>query len=75
MEQRRLTKKDIVDLIVAEATNKLFTGDRRDGDAPPITIQNFTDEMIRHGATALRARLSRLSLADLVNEGVRRSQI
>lgn len=70
MERRRLTKKDIVDLIVAEATNKLFTGDSRDGDTPPITIQNFNDEMMRHGARALRARLSRLSLADLVNEGV-----
>ena len=70
MERRRLTKKDIVDLIVAAATNKLFTGDSRDGTAPPITFQNFLDEMMRHGARALRARLSALSFADLVSEGV-----
>ena len=70
MEQRRLTKKEIVDFIIAAATNKLFTGDGRDGAAPPITFHNFLNEMMRHGAKALRARLSVLSFADLLSESL-----
>jgi hypothetical protein len=61
-------RKGIVDAIIAEATNRLFAGDERDGAVPPITLQNFFDESIRYGAKALRARLSRLSRADLLEE-------
>src|SRR6516165_7329850 len=65
------TKKEIVDWIVAEATLGRFRGDKRDGEAPPITIQNFTNEMVvRYAAKALRARLSRLSYAELLTEAV-----
>ena len=67
MEQRRRTKK-IVDWIVAKATWGHFKGDKRDGEAPPITIQNFVLESPRYGARALRARLSRLSSAELLAE-------
>src|SRR5262249_40168063 len=70
MEQPRLTKKVIVDLIIAEATFRRFKGDKRDGETPPITIQNFIDEMARYAAKALRARLSRLSFAELLTEGI-----
>lgn len=70
MEQRRLTKKEIIDFIIAAATNELFTGDSRNGAAPPITFENFLNEMLRHGAKALRARLSQLSFADLLSEGL-----
>jgi hypothetical protein len=72
MGRRRSLKKDskknIVDAIIAEATKRIFTGDKRDGDAPPITLQNFLDESLRFGAKALRARLSRLSRAALLEE-------
>jgi hypothetical protein len=53
-----LTREEIIDLIVAEATPAVcrFMGDDRDGDAPPITLDN---------PQALRARLSRLSRAEL----------
>jgi hypothetical protein len=64
----RLTKQAIIDVIVAEATAKQFTGDKRDGDAPPITLQNFQPETLRYGAKALRVRLSRLSYAELRDE-------
>ena len=64
----RPTKQAIIDVIVAEVTAKQFTGDMRDGDAPPITLQNFQLETVRHGAKALRARLSRLSYAELCAE-------
>ena len=65
------TKKEIVDWMVAEATLGRFRGDKRDGEAPPITIQNFTNEMVVHyAAKALRARLSRLSYAELLTEAV-----
>jgi hypothetical protein len=70
MEQRRLTKKEIVDWIVAKATFGMFKGDKRDGEAPPITVQNFSLEAGRYGAKALRARLSRLSFAELLTEGI-----
>ena len=66
MEQRRLTK--MVDWIVAKATFSIFTGDERDGETPPITIENFWLERDRYGAKALRARLSRLSYAELLTE-------
>lgn len=69
MEKRRYTKSEIIDAIVAEATHGLFTGDKRDGEAPPITRQNFPDgEALRYGARALRARLSQLSHAELLGE-------
>jgi hypothetical protein len=68
----RVTRKEIIDAIIREAASGgapsapgLFTGDARDGKALPITLENFTTEMIRHGAIALRARLSRLSRAEL----------
>ena len=69
MEKRRYTRSKIIDVIVAEATHDLFAGDNRDGAAPPITLQNFHDgEALRHGAKALRARLSQLSRAELWDE-------
>jgi hypothetical protein len=68
MEQRRLTKKEVVDWIVAKATSGMFKGDKRDGEAPPIMVQNFNLEAGRYGAKALRARLSRLSFAELLTE-------
>jgi hypothetical protein len=68
MEQRRLTKKEIVDCIVAKPTFGMFKGDKRDGETPPITVQNFSLEQGRYGAKALRARLSRLSYAELLRE-------
>jgi hypothetical protein len=68
MEQRRPTETDIIDAIIAEATKGQFTGDERDGAPPPITLQNFSSETFRYGAKALRARLSRLTYAELVDE-------
>jgi hypothetical protein len=70
MEQRRLTKKEIVDLMVAQATFGRFKGDKRDGETPPITIQNFPDQKSRYAAKALRARLSRLPLLELATEAL-----
>lgn len=67
MEQRRLTEKEIIDAIIAEATFGRFKGDERDGETPPITIQNFANEMARYAA---RARLSRLSYAELLTEAI-----
>jgi hypothetical protein len=69
MGKRPFTRKDIVDLIITRA-NERFTGDKRDGNPRPITVQNFHDESYRRGTRALRARLSRPSLAELANEGV-----
>ena len=63
------TKRDIIDAIVGEATKRQFTGDRRDGDAPPIDLENFHTEIFRYGAKALRARLSRLSYIELLQVG------
>jgi hypothetical protein len=40
-------------------------GDERDGELPPITLENFPIEAFRYGAMALRARLSRLPRAEL----------
>ena len=68
MEQRRPTKRDIVDAMVGHATSGSFTGDKRDGAPPPITLRNFLSEMYRYGAKALRARLSRLTYAELLGE-------
>jgi hypothetical protein len=62
------SKKDIIDAFIAEATNRLFTGDKRDGSQPPITLKNFYDQSFRYGAKALRARLSRLSRTELLGE-------
>jgi hypothetical protein len=67
MEKRRYTRSEVIDAIVAEAQG-LFKGHKRDGKAPAITVQNFTDEMFRYGARALRARLSQLSHAELLGE-------
>jgi hypothetical protein len=66
----RLTKKQLIDYIVYQATRGLFFGDRRDSKAPPITFQNFTQEMFRCGAKALRARLSGLSYRQVLQEGM-----
>jgi hypothetical protein len=66
MEKRRCTRSEIIDAIVADAAG-LF-GDKRDGEAPPITRRNFHSEMLRYGARALRARLSQLSHAELLGE-------
>jgi hypothetical protein len=68
METRRFSKHEIIDLIVSKATHGLFTGDRGDGEAPPITLQNFGTEMVRLGAKALRARLSRLPATEFRKE-------
>jgi hypothetical protein len=68
MAKRRVTKHDIIDLIISRATHGLFTCDKLDGKAPPITFENFRDEAFRRGAKALRARLSRLPATDLLNE-------
>ena len=62
------SNREIIDLIVSQATYGSFTGDERDGEAPPITFQNFMDEAIRLGAKALRARLSCLPATELQNE-------
>jgi hypothetical protein len=63
----KLTREEIIDLIVAAATPAVcrFMGDDRDGDAPPIALDNFSIEAQRYGAQALRARLSGLSRAEL----------
>lgn len=66
----RLTKKQIIDYIVCEATHGLFFGDGRDSKAPPITLHNFTQEVFRCGAKALRARLSGLSYRQVLQEGM-----
>jgi hypothetical protein len=63
----RYTKQAVIDVIVSEAA-KIFTGDKRDGEAPPITLQNFSTEMFRYGARALRARLSRMPYEVLLAE-------
>ena len=60
----RVTRREIIDAIVCEATkwregNPLFLGDERDGRGPPITLENFAIETFRYGVKALRARLSR----------------
>jgi hypothetical protein len=68
MEQRLPTKKQLIDAMIAEATHGYFKGDKRDGETPPITVQNFFGEMSRHAARALRARLSRLSRVELFTE-------
>jgi hypothetical protein len=64
----KVTKQLIIDAIIARATYKWFSGDQRDGDTPPITIENFVNEIFRLGAKALRVRLSRLSRAELLAE-------
>jgi hypothetical protein len=58
----------MVDWIVAKATFSMFTGDERDGETPPITVENFWLERDRHGAKALRERLSRLSYTELLTD-------
>jgi hypothetical protein len=63
-----VTRRDIIDLVISRATQDSFTGNERDGEAPPITFQNFTTESFRLGARALRARLSRLPDTDLADE-------
>src|SRR5262245_24363407 len=68
MEQWRPTKTDIVDAIIGEATKGQFTSDKRDGAPPPITLKNFLSQTFRYGAKALRARLSRLTLPELLDE-------
>jgi hypothetical protein len=58
----------LVDWIVAKATFGMFTGDKRDGEPPPITVQNWFLDTQRYGAKALRARLSLLSFDELLTE-------
>jgi hypothetical protein len=70
LKQPPLLRKEIVDIVVREATFGLFIGDRRDGAAPPITLENFANEMMRYGSQALRARLSRLPDAALLSEAL-----
>ncbi len=70
-KRRRFTRnkrKDIIDALIAEATNRLFQGDKRDGASPAITLDNFLSEMPRYGAIAFRARLIRLSDTELLAE-------
>jgi hypothetical protein len=62
------TKQAIIDVLIGTATQGQFTGDKRDGEIPPITNENFFDEARRCGAEALRARLSRMSYAELLRE-------
>ena len=64
------SNREIIDLIVSEATYGSFTGDEHDGEAPPITSQNFRDDAFRLGAKALRARLSCLPATELRNEAL-----
>jgi hypothetical protein len=66
----RLTKKQIIDYIVYEATHGLFFGDGRDSKTPPITLQNFNLEIFRCGGKALRARLWGLSYRQVLQEGM-----
>ena len=66
----RLTKIEIIDYIVFEATHVLFYGDGRDSKAPPITLQNFTLEATYYGAKALQARLSGLPYRQVLQEGM-----
>jgi hypothetical protein len=68
--RRLLTKKEMIDQLVTQAAFGQFKGDKRDGETPPITIQNFSLEMPRYAAKALRARLSRLSFAELFTEAI-----
>jgi hypothetical protein len=68
MEQRHPTKRDIVDAIIREATKGWFKGDKRDGAPPTITLENFHSVIFRDGAKKLRARLSRLTYAKLLDE-------
>jgi len=65
-----LTRKQIIDYIVRQATRGQFLGDRRDSNAPPITWQNFSQETLRYGAKALRERLSGLPRQQLLQEGM-----
>jgi hypothetical protein len=62
----RLTKTALIDAIVNEVST--YTGDERDGAAPPITVRNFHEEMFRYGAKELRKRLSRMSLKEVLRE-------
>jgi hypothetical protein len=62
----RLTKKEIIDYIVYEATGRLFFGDGRD---TKIALQNFKLEVFRCGAKTMRARLSGLSYQQVLQEG------
>ena len=70
MEQRRLTKKEMIDFIIAAATNELFTGDSRNGAAPPITSKISSTKCFdmaprRYGRVSLSYHLR-----DLLSEGL-----
>jgi hypothetical protein len=62
----RSTKGALIDAIVSKVTH--FTGDKRDGDIPPITVQNFHELIVPRSARAYRARLSQMSCAELLGE-------
>ena len=64
----RLSRNSIIDALVAAACPFHFMGDKRDTEAPPITLENFSVEMHRYGAMALRARLTRLLYGKLLDE-------
>jgi hypothetical protein len=66
----RLTKKQVIDYIVLGAACGVFFGDGRDSKAPPTGLQSCTEEVYRRGAKALRARLSRLSYRQVLQEGI-----
>jgi hypothetical protein len=63
--EKRELKRTIIDRLIAHVTNGLFTGDKRDGAVPLITLQNSWTEMFRYLARAWRRQLSRLSLLEL----------
>jgi hypothetical protein len=65
MGRKRPNKRNIVDAIIAGATEGLFTGDERDGLPPLIAPQNVHTEMLRYIAQAWRTQLMRLTLPAL----------
>jgi hypothetical protein len=70
METRRLSKHKIIDLIISKATYRRFTGDKRDGEPPAITFENFSEEAPRLAAKVLRSRLSRLSRGEVLAQAI-----
>jgi hypothetical protein len=62
----RPTKQALIDAIVIKVTS--FTGDKRDGDVPPIKVENYHELIFQRSARAFRAHLSRMSYADLLRE-------
>ncbi len=67
MGKLRDTKKDFIDAIIAAAAQGRFTRDKRVGDLPAIALEDFQIELFRCGEKELRARLSNLSRAELID--------